>query len=385
MGPFPELFSSFSIDGLRLKNRIVMAAMGNNLSHPQGIVSDQAIAYYRERARGGVGLIITEACPVSLAGRHRGQSICIHDDSFVPGLKRLTNAVHEQGSGIAVQLHHAGRLAYPKISGELPLAPSPIPRAPGLMPPKELDCEEIQEIVDQFGIAARRAKAAGFDAVEIHGAHGYLIHQFLSPRTNQRKDEYGGSPQNRARFALKVLQKVREEAGDFFPVIFRVSVREFIPGGYSLEESADLAAELERSGASVLHISGGTTESIPGLSHVIPPMEFPEAYHIPLASVVKKKAALPLIAVGRLGNPVVAEEVLRAGQADLIALGRPLLSDPFWPVKAARGETHRIRHCVACNYCIWRLTRQERITCFQNASVAHEEEYRIQPAERPKK
>ncbi len=385
MGPLAMLFSPFPIGSLHLKNRILMAAMGNNLSHPQGIVSDQAIAYYRERARGGVGLIITEACPVSLAGRHRGQSICIYDDSFVPGLQLLTNAIHGQGSAIALQLHHAGRLAYPKSSGGLPLGPSPIPRAPGLRPPQELHWEKIQEIIDQFGIAARRAKAAGFDAVEIHGAHGYLIHQFLSPRTNQRKDEYGGNPQNRARFALEVLQRVRKEVGNFFPVIFRISVREFIPGEYSLEESLDLAAELEKSGASALHISGGTTESIPGLSHVIPPMEFPEAYHIPLASAVKKRVGLPLIAVGRLGNPTVAEEVLQEGRADLLALGRPLLSDPLWPAKVASGEKNRIRHCVACNYCIWRLSQQEKITCFQNASVAHEEEYKIQRAEKSRK
>jgi 2,4-dienoyl-CoA reductase-like NADH-dependent reductase (Old Yellow Enzyme family) len=202
MANFSLIFSPFTVGGLRLKNRILMAAMGNNFSHPRGTVSDRAIAYYRERAKGGTGLIITEATPVSLAGRHRGRGLCAYDDSFLPGLRRLAAAIHDHGSAIALQLHHAGRLADPDITGGPPLAPSPIPRVPGAPVPKELNQDEIQEIIIQLGQAARRAKEAGFDAVEIHGAHGYLIYQFLSPRINKRGDFYGGNPENRIRFAL---------------------------------------------------------------------------------------------------------------------------------------------------------------------------------------
>jgi 2,4-dienoyl-CoA reductase-like NADH-dependent reductase (Old Yellow Enzyme family)/pyruvate/2-oxoglutarate dehydrogenase complex dihydrolipoamide dehydrogenase (E3) component len=385
MANFGLIFSPFTVGGLRLKNRILMAAMGNNFSHPQGTVSDRAIAYYRERAKGGTGLIITEATPVSLSGRHRGRGLCAYDDSFLPGLRRLAASVHDHGSAIALQLHHAGRLADPDITGSPPLAPSPIPRAPGAPVPKELSQDEIQEIIIQFGQAARRAKEAGFDAVEIHGAHGYLIYQFLSPRTNKREDFYGGNPENRVRFALEVLRRVRKEVGNSFPVLFRLSAREFSENGYSLEESLDWAIELERAGASALHVSGGTTESLTGSAQVIPPMVFPEAYHVPLAAAIKKKVRIPVIAVGRLGTPAVAERVLDEGQADLIAAGRAFLCDPYWPLKAARGEKDRIRPCVACNHCLWRLFQQEELTCFQNALLGNEEKYRMDPVEKVKK
>ena len=196
MALFPLTFSPFLLGSMHLRNRIIMAAMGNNFSHPQGAVSDRAIAYYAERAEGGAGLIITEASPVSLSGRHRGRGLCAYDDSFLPGLRRLVASIHTHGSAIALQLHHAGRLADPEISQGLPLAPSPIPRGPGFPSPQEMSLEKIQEVVSQFASAARRAKEAGFDAVEVHGAHGYLIHQFLSPRTNKREIFMGGRPKN---------------------------------------------------------------------------------------------------------------------------------------------------------------------------------------------
>jgi len=385
MAHFPLIFSPFTLGSIHLRNRVIMAAMGNNFSHPQGMVSDRAIAYYTERAKGGVGLIITEASPVSLSGRHRGRGLCAYDDSFLPGLRRLVTSIHAHGSDIALQLHHAGRLADPEITRSSPLAPSPIPRGPGFPSPKEMSREEIQEVVSQFGSAARRAKEAGFDAVEVHGAHGYLIHQFLSPRTNKREDLYGGNPEKRARFALEVLKHVRQELGDSFPIFFRLSAKEFLNGGYLLEEALDWAKEIEKAGASAIHVSGGTTESLLGSAHVIPPMIFPDAYHIPLAAAIKKKVRIPVVAVGRLGTPELAERILREGQADLIAAGRAFLCDPYWPLKAARGETDRIRPCVACNHCVWRLFQQEELSCFQNAALGNEGRYRVEPAEKAKK
>ena len=384
MAFFDTLFSSFTIGSLRLKNRILMAAMGNNFSHPDGTVSDRAIAYYTARAHGGAGLIITETSPVSLPGRHRTRGICAYDDSFLPGLRRLTAAVHSEGGAIALQLHHAGRLADPGITGVPALAPSPVARTAGGPGPKEMSPGEIETTIADFAAGARRAKRAGFDAVEVHGAHGYLIHQFLSPRLNQRKDSYGGSPENRGRLALEVLRGVRKEVGEAFPVIFRLSAQEYVEGGYPLEETVDWAIEAERAGASALHISGGTTESLAGAARVIPPMVFPEGFHLPLAAAIKRLVRTPVIAVGRLGNPEVAERVLKEGPADLIAAGRAFLCDPHWPRKALQGEADRIRPCVACNYCIWRLFQQEDLTCFQNALLGNEYQYRMDPAEKVK-
>jgi 2,4-dienoyl-CoA reductase-like NADH-dependent reductase (Old Yellow Enzyme family)/thioredoxin reductase len=385
MACFETLFSPFTIGNLRLKNRILMAAMGNNFSHPDGTVSDRAIAYYTARAHGGAGLIITETSPVSLPGRHRTRGICAYDDSFLPGLRRLTDSVHGEGGAMALQLHHAGRLADPGITGVAALAPSPIARTAGGPVPKEMSPEEIEATIADFAAAARRAKRAGFDAVEVHGAHGYLIHQFLSPRLNHRKDSYGGSPENRGRLALEVLRRVRKEVGETFPVIFRLSAQEYVEGGYPLEEAVDWAVEAERAGASALHVSGGTTESLAGAARVIPPMAFPEGFHLPLAAAIKPQVRIPVIAVGRLGNPEVAERVLREGPADLIAAGRAFLCDPHWPRKALQGEADRIRPCVACNYCIWKLFQQEDLTCFQNALVGNEYQYRLGPAEKVKK
>lgn len=382
---FQILLSPFKIADLCLRNRIVMAAMGNNFSQADGMVSDRAIAYYRERAKGGAGLIITETCPVDPSGRHRARSLCVYDDSFLPGLLRLVTAVHDQGAAIALQLHHAGRLAGSEITGRTPLAPSPIPLTSGSIVPETTTLEEIEEILSRFGRAAKRAKEAGFDAVEIHGGHGYLIHQFLSPRTNKREDAYGGSSENRLRFAHEILERVRKEVGDPFPVLFRLSANEFIEGGYTLEEVLDWSRELERNGVSAIHVSGGTNESLACSVHVIPPMALPAAYHVPLASAVKKAVRIPVIAVGRLHTPKLAEKVLSEGDADLIATGRAFLTDPHWPAKAARGEEDRIRQCVSCNYCIWTLFQQKDLTCFQNASVGYEQEYELQPAKKTRK
>jgi 2,4-dienoyl-CoA reductase-like NADH-dependent reductase (Old Yellow Enzyme family)/thioredoxin reductase len=297
----------------------------------------------------------------------------------------MAEVLHAHGAAFALQLHHAGRISNPQILGGPALAPSPIPRGPGFPVPKEMTLEEIQEAIADFGAAARRAKEAGLDAVEIHGAHGYLIEQFLSPATNQRKDSYGGSSENRLRFALEVVRQVRKEVGESFPVLFRLSAKEFIRGGYELGEALEWAVEFVQAGVSILDVSGGTNESLLGSAHVIPPMSFPRGYHVPLAEAVKKVVRVPVIAVGRLDSPELMERVLKEGQADLVAVGRPFLSDPHWPAKAARGEEGRIRPCVYCNYCIWELFQQRDITCFQNAAVGREKECQIHPAKKTKK
>ena len=385
MGNYPLLFSAFRQGGLNLRNRTVMAAMNNNFSTEQGTANDRVISFIEERAKGGAGLIISEACPVSESGRHRVRSICAFDDRFIPGLKKLAEAVHSHQSCLALQLHHAGRLANEAILGFRPLAPSPIPRGPGQPPPKEMTVDEIQEVIRDFGRAARRAKQSGFDAVEIHGAHGYLIHQFMSPRTNQRKDAYGGNPEKRIRFALEVTRQVRQEVGPDYPVLFRLSAKEFAEGGYEWEEVLDWAVELEKAGISILDVSGGTNEALLTAVHVIQPMFFPPAYHAPWAAALKKVVKVPVIAVGRMDSLEIMERTLQAGQADLIASGRQFLTDPHWVIKAAQGEEDRIRPCVYCNQCVWSLFQQKDITCLQNASLGREKECQIFQAQEPKK
>ncbi|MFH1351598.1 MAG: FAD-dependent oxidoreductase [Pseudomonadota bacterium] len=401
MGRYDHLFSEYTIGDLTLRNRIVLASTGNNLSNRDGTVSDRATAYYSERAKGGAGLLITESSPVSLVARHRPESLCCYDEVFLPSIRRFTQAIRDCGSASCLQLHHSGKVIAKtvevkdgkivthkegtEVEGVLPLAPSAIPREPGAPIPREMTPEEIQEVIDQFGKTARLAKEGGFEAVEIHAAHGYLIQQFMSPRTNKRRDQYGGSTENRGRFALEILKRVRKEVGESFPVLVRLSVKEYIDGGYLLEEALDWAKEMELTGASAIDVTGGSTENLLSINHAIPPMSFPRAFHVSAAEAVKKVVSVPVIAVGRLDTPALAEEVLREGKADMVAFCRPFLVDPHWPAKAQRGEEDRIRPCIYCNFCLWTLFQQKAITCLQNATVGKEEECRIHPAEHPKK
>ncbi|MFH0845215.1 MAG: FAD-dependent oxidoreductase, partial [Pseudomonadota bacterium] len=401
MARYETLFSKFNIGHLTLRNRTVMASTGTNLSNRDGTVSDRAIAYYCERAKGKAALLITESSPVSLVARHRPESLCCYDEIFLPGIRRYTKAIRDCGSASCLQLHHSGKVIAKtvelkdgkivthkegtEVEGVPPLAPSAIPRVPGAPVPREMTVEDIQEVIDQFGKTARLAKEGEFDAVEIHAAHGYLIQQFMSPRTNRRKDQYGGSTENRGRFALEILKRVRKEVGDVFPVLVRQSVREHIDGGYELEESLDWAVEMERAGASAIDVTGGSSENLLCINHLAPPMSFPKAYHVPEAEAVRKVVKIQVIAVGRIDTPALAEQILREGKADMVAFSRPFLVDPLWPAKAERGEEDRIRPCIYCNFCLYTLFQQKAITCLQNATVGKEEESRINPAKEAKK
>ena len=386
MKHFDRLFSPFKMGGLQVKNRIVMAAMGTNFGTEDGTVSERAISYYAERARGGAGLIITESSPVSQRGRHRRRCLGAFDDRFISGLRHLTDAVHESGALIALQLNHAGRCAGSDVAGYPPQAPSPIPLFQGAPLPSEMTLKEIGQTAIDFGQMARRARDAGFDAVEIHGAHGYLINQFLSPRLNRRDDAYGGSVENRGRFAVEIVRSVREAVGASFPVIFRHSLRELVEGGYELEDGLFWARHIEAAGADALNVSGGTQESYHAVVQFISPMSFPEGCFIPLAEAAKKAVHIPVIVANRLNDPSLAEGVLRAGKADFIAVGRNFLTDSHWPVKARSGEVNRIRSCVACNGCIWSLQKANGdVTCFQNAALGCEARARIERVREPKK
>ncbi len=370
-----NLLSPIRIGSMTVKNRIVMAPMGTNYTGTDGLVNDRFRAFVRARAMGGVGLIVLEAAHVHPSGRVSPTELAADRDDVVEGLRSLVADAHRFGAMIAMQLGHAGRQTHQAVTGRPLLAPSPIPCPLCQEIPVEMTASDIGEIVAAFGEAAARAKAAGFDAVEIHGAHGYLVNQFLSSYSNRRKDEYGGSLENRARFPLAVLRRIKEKVGAGYPVIHRLSSAEFVADGLTIEETTRFAAMLAADGIDAIHVSGGVYESA---GVVIGPQCVPQGIFVPNAAAIRGAVGgkVPIIVVGRIKNPVMAEQVLAAGQADLVAMGRALLADDALPAKAAQGRLDEIRPCIACNQgCIDRYFAGEGITCLGNPLAGRESEF----------
>jgi NADPH2 dehydrogenase len=321
----PSLFESFTIKGLQVKNRIVMSPMCQYLANGDGTITDWHFVHYGARAAGGVGLIIVEASGVENRGRITDRDIGLYSDEHIPGLQRLVDYCHTFGSKVGIQLAHAGRKS--EVVEEANVAPSAIPFSEKYRTPHELTTDEIQKIVEAFGQAARRAVAAGFDTVEIHGAHGYLIHEFLSPYSNRRTDEYGGSQANRMRFAMDVIRRVKREIPEDMPLLMRVSASEYEAAGYTPDEMAEMVKQFKEAGVDMMDVSSGG-------NYPIPPTHYP-GYQVKFADQVRRAAELPVIAVGRLDSPQLAEEVVRNQRADLVAVGRGLLRDPHWAKSAA--------------------------------------------------
>ncbi|MDI6872863.1 MAG: NAD(P)/FAD-dependent oxidoreductase [Actinomycetota bacterium] len=378
-----SLWEPVQIGGLRLRNRTVMPAMGTGYASPQGEPTPRLTAYLRARAEGGVGLIITEVMAVHPLGKGFASELAIYDDSFLPGLSELAGTVKEAGAAVAAQLHHAGRETFPQVIGGQPVAPSPLPsRALGQVP-RALTREEIGDLVACYAAAARRAREAGFDAVEVHGAHGYLVNQFLSPYSNRREDEYGGDATGRFRFAREVVRAVKEEAGRDFPVIFRFSASEDVKGGYHLDYLLPLLPLLVEDGVDAFHVSRGVYDSpgnptCPGLHHA-------EGINVDNAAKVRETVGVPVIVVGKLHDPRLAEEVVASGRADLVAFGRQHLADPHFLAKAMEGRHEDIRPCLSCNQgCIERLMFEFRsITCTVNPECGMEwRRFRVPTARR---
>jgi 2,4-dienoyl-CoA reductase-like NADH-dependent reductase (Old Yellow Enzyme family)/thioredoxin reductase len=374
-----KLFEPVSVGGLKLRNRAVMPAMGTGYASPAGEVTPRLLAYLKRRAEGGVGLVITEVCAVHPLGKAFPGELGIYDDSFIPGLAELARLVKQSGAAVAAQLHHVGRETFPQLLGAQPVAPSPIPsRAVGVTP-RALSREEIHELVGSYALAARRAREAGFDAVEVHGAHGYLVNQFLSPYSNRREDEYGGDPLGRVRFAREIVREIKREAGSNFPVIFRLSSSELVKGGYDLDYILPLLPLLEEDGVDAFHVSCGVYDS-PG-NPTCPGMHHPFGFNLDRAAEVKRVVEVPVIVVGKLHRPELADSAIAEGKADLVAFGRQHLADPHFLAKAAEGREEEIRYCLSCNQgCIERLTFQLRpITCVINPECG--EEWRSFPRE----
>jgi 2,4-dienoyl-CoA reductase-like NADH-dependent reductase (Old Yellow Enzyme family) len=368
------LLTPARIGSLDVPNRIVMPPMTTRTADEEGYVTDDTIAYYLARARGGVGLITVEMASPEKAGRHRRREVGIYDDRFLPGLTRLVGEIHRVGSKASIQLGHGGGHTRRDICGETPIAPSAIPHPVyettlETIIPEEMTRARIEAAVAAHAAAAVRARKAGFDCVEIHAAHGYLISQFHAPFENRRTDAYGGSLENRARFGLEVLRAVKA-AVPGMPVVYRLSVEDFFPGGLPFSEGRQIAMWAAEAGADALHVTAGHYRSLPSAQVVLPPMTFPDATFLDFAAAVKKLVRVPVIAVGRLGDPTIATEAVATGRADFIALGRTLIADPQWVEKLRHGEP--IRRCLACNTCINEMRGGAGIGCVVNAAAGRE-------------
>jgi 2,4-dienoyl-CoA reductase-like NADH-dependent reductase (Old Yellow Enzyme family)/thioredoxin reductase len=378
---FPKLFEPGRIGSLELKNRLVMPPMATNYALKNGEVTQRQIDYYEERAKGGIGLIIVEvSCVDSPVGKGMVRQIAIDDDKFISGLSKLAKAIKRHGAGAAIQLHHAGRQASSKITGHQPVAPSPIPGSEGEKP-RELTPEEIAALIARFAAAAERATKAGFDGVEIHGAHGYLISQFLSPLSNHRHDTYGGSVENRARLLTDIIKASRERIGKDYPLWCRLSAMEIsADGGITPEETQIVARLAEKTGVDAIHVS----------AHQVgparrPPMAQPPCNFVPYAQAVKEVVSVPVIAVSRI-PPEIAEDVIRDGKADFVSIGRQLLVDPSLPQKAQAGKIEDVRPCIYCLTCLDSISwRREGVCCVVNPTLGRERDFELKPAKSPKK
>ena len=385
MNPLPNLFSFLKIKTMELSNRAVMPPMGTNLGNEDGTVSEATLAYLRRRAKGGAGLIITEISSVHPSGSAINSQLGAYDDRFIPGLEKMADVAHAAGSKIALQLHHAGRESLYLLKEKKAIAPSPIRSLVFGLTPREMTRDEIKEMIAAFGAAALRARQAGFDAVEIHGAHGYLLTQFLSALSNQRQDEYGGNFINRSRFILDVLQEVRRRVGEDFPISLRLSIEECIKDGYSAEDIQSILPALVRAGADLIHASLGTHGTPGGITSA--PAEYEPGFNVWRAKKVKEVVNVPVIAVGRFSDPTLADEVIGRGDADLVAFGRQFLADPDFLIKARQGNPEEIRKCIACNQgCIERLILGEgKIRCAINPETGQETICPQGPAKVPRK
>lgn len=322
------LFDSIVIKGLELKNRIVMAPMATNMATPEGRITDRHIKHYTSRAKGGVGLIILEHTYVAVEGKLARNQTGLYDDSLIPDLKRLVDAIHEAGAKVIIQLTHAGARTTRETTGSQLLGPSTVRLPDGTETPKALTAPEIKSVVTAFIESSLRAIEAGCDGVELHGAHGFLLNQFISPYTNQRNDEYGGSLVNRVRFAAEIIEGVNDILQGK-PLFYRLGADDMIEGGITPEEGRKVAPLLEQAGVSVLDISGGL-----GVGDSFGFTE--QGFFVPLAEGIKSVVTVPVIGVGNITEPEFADKIVSEKRVDLVAIGRKLLADPNFPREAAK-------------------------------------------------
>jgi 2,4-dienoyl-CoA reductase-like NADH-dependent reductase (Old Yellow Enzyme family) len=328
-----KLFDPLVVGNLTLKNRIVMPPMANGLADIEGRVTDQLIAHYTRRAA-GVGLVIVEHSYFTPEGKASSNQLGIHDDDMINGLTKLTESIHAKETPVCIQVNHSGREGSRAVSGLGPVAPSPVATDSSGIIPRELEKHEIRRLVRLFGEAARRARIAGFDAIEIHGAHGYLLNQFTSPLTNRRSDEYGGSFEARVRFPLEIVREVRKIVGSDFLVLYRLGASDGDGRGVTIDESQTFAQRLVQAGVNIVDVSGGLIGDAPeGMTG--------QGYFLPLAEKIRQTVDAPVIGVGGITDPAFADQAIRQGRVDLVAVGRALLADPDWALSAKSTLEHR--------------------------------------------
>lgn len=377
-----KTFTPIKINQLEISNRILMPAIHLNMCKGYE-VTEPLIAFYKERAKGGAGIITVGFATIDEYSGNQS-NIGAHSDEFIPGLTRLAKTIKENGSRAAIQLNHAGRYNHSAfMQGKVPVAPSSLPSRLTGETPEEISIERIKETIDQFGQAALRALRAGFDAVEILMGTGYLISEFLSPITNQRQDEYGGSLEKRMKFGLEIIQSVRKYVGRDYPLLVRINGKDLMPGGLSHKETLAWAMQLEANGVDALNINVGWHEArIPQVQSNVPRGAF--SY---LVRSIKDHVDIPVISGHRIHNTQTAEQLIQDGITDMVAMGRALIADPYMPQKAQSGKDQEIVHCIACSQGCFDhiLTGRKSVECLCNPIAGHELEYNAAPTENPKK
>ncbi|MBC8419850.1 MAG: FAD-dependent oxidoreductase [Desulfobacterales bacterium] len=378
---FRKLFEPITINKLTIKNRTVMPSMG--LAYCTDFsLNDRYRAFYRERAAGGVGLLTIGPVAIDRVGSAPFM-LGLFDDSHIEPLRVFVDELHrETDVRIATQLLHMGRYTFSFLSGMTPIAPSPIASKLTHETPREMTREDIEEVKEAYAQAARRAREAGFDFVEVLACTGYLISEFLSPVTNKRTDEYGGTIENRMRFGLEVVSKVRKVVGEDMALGIRIAGNDFMEGGHTNEESALFAAAAERGGVDAINVTGGWHETkIPQLTSNVPPGGF-----VYLSRGIKEKVNIPVFASNRLGDPVIAEKALRSGACDMICWGRPLIADPELPNKVKEGRLNEIISCISCNQgCFDAIFAGTGVTCILNPRAGKEDVFRVEKGGQAKK
>jgi 2,4-dienoyl-CoA reductase-like NADH-dependent reductase (Old Yellow Enzyme family) len=384
---FPRLFTPLPVGGVILKNRIV--STGHDTSMAQdGRITDRMIAYHEARAKGGAGLIIAQVAGIHETARYTSHVLMASDDSCIDGYRRLANSVHPFGCKLFGQLFHPGREIMEGQDGTAPVAyaPSAVPNERFHVMPRPLSKRMIDEIVDGYGRSAARLRAAGLDGCEVVASHGYLPAQFLNPKVNRRTDEYGGSLANRMRFLAEVLRSIRKSAGPDFVTGLRISGEEEAREPDIMAEVIDVCRALD--GYDYFHVVAGTSASLAGAIHIVPPMALPHGYTAPFAAAIKQAVKRsPVIVTGRINQPQIAEAILERGEADACGMTRAMICDPEMPLKAERGLTDDIRACIACNQaCIGHFHKGYPISCIQHPETGRELTYgELEPAANPKR
>lgn len=379
---FKHIFSPITINGMTLPNRVVMMPMGSDFAGHDGELSDEHIKYYELRARGGTGLIIVEnVCVKYPEGSNGTTQLRIDKDYYIPRLFNLTEACHKYGAKVGVQINHAGASAMSSRIGMQPVSASSLPSKPGGEIPRALGKEELVSIAKDYGAAARRAVNAGFDMVEIHAGHSYLISQFLSPTMNDRTDEFGGCAENRARFCRMVIDEVRAAVGPRVPISLRLSVDELVEGGNSVDDCIEYLQYLN-DGVDMFDTSAALN---PTIQYQIDANYLEDGWRSYMAKAVRDAYHKPTVAIGNIRNPQVADDIIARGDADLIGIGRGLIADPDWCNKARYGNVEDIRKCISCNIgCVGnRIGGNKPLRCTVNPDLINGEAYKKHKVKKP--